>query len=203
MHSDALAQLAQIMRKSELKKRYLPPVKLITPLQSAWVRCMLDAWGAKYGGYEGPAGAINILGRLMIRKEWNDRESSAILDVINNLSEQGYSGNELFVKAWQMINPQNSVGNLLERANEQEDADLVETVMCRIFAPSNPIRQVAIKYYCERKCAQDIAEYISKVSGMHIENSKTRVRWCRQLLEAAVLDGIKSEIESKKLDIAA
>ena len=203
MQNDALAQLAQIMRKSELKKRHLPPVKLITPIQAAWVRCMLDAWGAKFGGYEGPAGAINILGRLMIRKEWNDRESSSILDVIANLSKQGYSGDELFTKAWQIINPQNSVGNLLDRANEQEDADLVESVMCRTFAPSNPIRQVAIKYYCDRKCAQEIAEYITKLSGLHIENSKTRVRWCRQLLEAAVYHGIMSDIEPKKLDIAA
>lgn len=178
------------MMNIPMKKRYLPPLNLLMPIQSSWVLCMLDAWGAKYVGYEGPAGAINILGRLMICKEWNDRESSSILDMIANLSKQGYLGDELFAKALQIINPQKSIGNLLNRAKEQEHADLVEAVMCRTFAASNPIQQVAIKYYCDGKCAQEIAEYITKVSDLHIENSKIRVRWRRQLLEAALYHGI-------------
>lgn len=204
MQSDALAQLAQVMRKSDLKKRYLHPVKLITPLQSAWVRCLLDVWGEKYGGHVGPdSGKVSVIGRLMIRKEWNDRESERIMEVVENLHQQGYRGDELFIKAKQIINPQNSVSNLLERANEQEDADLVETVICRLFAPNNPIRHVAIKYYCERKCSQDIALHLTRVTGLHIENSRTRVKWCRELLEASVFHAIRHELEAKRFDKAA
>ena len=195
MQSDALAQLAQVMRKSDLKKQYLQPVKLITPLQSAWVRCLLDMWGEKYGGSVGPeAGKVSVIGRLMIRKEWNDRESERIMEVVENLHKQGYRGDELFLKAQQLINPQNSVSNLLERANEQEDADLVESVICRIFAPNNPIRHVAIKYYCERKCAQDIAYELSRLTGIHVETSRKRIRWCRELLEASLYHAIKQEL---------
>ncbi|RTY58789.1 hypothetical protein EKL29_08125 [Pantoea sp. YU22] len=204
MQSDALAQLAQVMRKSDLKKRYLSPVKLITPLQSAWVRCLLDMWGEKYGGHVGPdSGKVSVIGRLMIRKEWNDRESERIMEVVENLHQQGYRGDELFIKAKQIINPQNSVSNLLERANEQEDADLVETVICRLFAPNNPIRHVAIKYYCERKCSQDIALHLTRVTGLHIENSRTRVKWCRELFEASVFHAIRHEMEAKRFDKAA
>ena len=195
MNSDALATLAQVMRKSELKKRYLSPVKIITPLQSAWVRCLLDMWGEKYGGHVGPdGGKTSVIGRLMIRKEWNDRESERIMEVVENLHKQGYRGDELFIKAWQIINPQNSVSNLLDRANEQEDADLVESVICRIFAPKNPIRHVAIKYYCERKCSQDIAYELSRLTGIHIETSRKRIRWCRELLEASLYHAIKQEM---------
>lgn len=204
MNNDALAQLAQVMRKSDLKKRYLKPVKLITPLQSAWVRCLLDVWGEKYGGHVGPdSGKCSVIGRLMIRQEWNDRESERIMDVVNNLHKQGYRGDELFIKAKQLINPQHSVSNLLDRANEQEDADLVESVICSTFAPDNPIRHIAIKYYCERKCAQDIAYELSRLTGIHPENAKTRIKWCRQLLEASVYHAIRNEMEAKRFDTAA
>lgn len=204
MNNDALAQLAQVMRKSDLKKRYLKPVKLITPLQSAWVRCLLDVWGEKYGGSVGPdSGKSSVIGRLMIRKEWNDRESERIMEVVDNLHKQGYKGNELFIKAQQLINPQNSVSNLLDRANEQEDADIVEAVICRLFEPANPIRHVAIKYYCERKCAQDIAYELSRVTGIHPENAKTRIKWCRQLLEAGVYHAIVADIDANRQQLAA
>jgi len=204
MQAEALSQLAQVMRKSDLKKRYLKPVKLITPLQSAWVRCLLDVWGEKYGGHVGPdSGKCSVIGRLMIRQEWNDRESERIMDVVNNLHKQGYRGDELFIKAKQLINPQHSVSNLLDRANEQEDADLVESVICSTFAPDNPIRHVAIKYYCERKCAQDIAYELSRLTGIHPENAKTRIKWCRQLLEASVYHAIRNEMEAKRFDTAA
>lgn len=204
MQSDALAQLAQVMRKSELKKRYLTPIKLITPLQSAWVRCLLDVWGEKYGGEVGPErGRSSVIGRLMIRQEWNDREMERILDVVNNLHKQGYKGNELFLKAQQLINPRNSVSNLLDRANEQEDADIVEAVMCRLFQPANPIRHVAIKYYCERKCSQDIAMELARLTGIDAQSSWRRIKWCRELLEASVFHAIVSEMDAKKRNLAA
>lgn len=204
MNNDALAQLAQVIRKSDLKKRYLKPVKLITPLQSAWVRCLLDVWGEKYGGSVGPdSGKSSVIGRLMIRKEWNDRESERILEVVDNLHKQGYMGNELFIKAQQLINPQNSISNLLDRANEQEDADIVEAVICRLFEPANPIRHVAIKYYCERKCAQDIAYELSRLTGIHVESSRKRIRWCQDLLEASVYHAIMRELNGINHKIAA
>ena len=204
MNSEALSQLALCLRKSDLKKRYLKPVKLITPLQSAWVRCLLDVWGEKYGGHVGPdSGKCSVIGRLMIRQEWNDRESERIIDVVNNLHKQGYRGDELFIKAKQLINPQHSVSNLLDRANEQEDADLVESVICSTFAPDNPIRHVAIKYYCERKCAQDIAYELSRLTGISPESAWRRIRWCRELLEASVFHAIMRERDANKQKIAA
>lgn len=203
MNNDTLAQLAQVMRKSDLKKRYLKPVALITPLQSIWVRCILDVWGSKYGGNEGPAGASSVIGRLMIRQEWNGRESERIMEVVNNLHKQGYSGNVLFQKAKEILNPQNSVSNLLDRANETEDADFVESIITKIFAPNNPIRYVAIKHYCERKCSQDIAYELSRLTGIHIESSRKRVRWCRELLEASMYHAIMREMNGINHKLAA
>lgn len=203
MTNDALASLAQAMRKSDVKRRYLPQLRVITPLQATWVRCLLSVWGEKYGGYIGPDSASSVLGRLMIRKEWNDRESARIMEVVDNLHKQGYKGNELFLKAQQMINPNNSVSSLLERANEQEDADLVESVITQTFAPDNPIRVVAIKHYCERKCSQDIAKELSRLTGITPESSWRRVKWCRELLEASVYHAIMADIEANRTNIAA
>lgn len=204
MKSEALSQLATILRKSELKKRYLKPMQLITPLQSAWVRCLLDVWGSKYGGRVGPDTAkSSVIGRLMIRNNWSDKDSDRIFKVVADLYAQGYSGTELFIKAQQIVLLNDKVGSLLERANEQEDADLVEKVMCRLFTADNPIRAVAIKHYCERKCSQHIASDLAKMTGMDIENAKTRIRWCKQLLEASVFHAIKQEIDAIRHDIAA
>ncbi len=204
MKSEALSQLATILRKSELKKRYLKPVQLITPLQSAWVRCLLDVWGSKYGGRVGPETAkSSVIGRLMIRNNWSDKDSERIFKVVTDLHAQGYSGTELFIKAQQIVLLNDKVGSLLERANEQEDADLVEKVMCSLFTADNPIRAVAIKHYCERKCSQHIAADLVKMTGMDIENAKTRIRWCRQLLEASVFHAIRQEIDVIRHDIAA
>lgn len=204
MNSNPVSVLASIPRKTELKRRYLPKHQSITPLQKGWASCFLDAWGAKYGGEEGPSsGKVNVIGRLMIRKHWNERESAKIIDVVETLHGLGYSGNELFLKAWQMINPQNSVSNLLARANEQEDADLVEDVINEMFKPDNPIRHVAIKHYCDRKCSQEIAEDLARITGIHVENARTRVRWCKDLLLASVYCAIKRKIEDKITDIAA
>jgi len=198
MRANPIASLAPITRKSELKKRYLPTYQPITPLQKGWATCFLDAWGNKYGGSEGPYSyKSNVIGRLMIRKSWNDRESAKIIDVVEGLHKLGYQGDELFIKSWQLINPQNSVSNLLARATEQEDADLVEEVINELFRPDNPIRHVAIQYYCERKCAQDIAVDLSRLTGIHIQNARTRVKWCRELLIASVYHAIKRKIDVK------
>ena len=204
MKSDVLTQLANTLRKSDLRKKYLKPVQTITPLQSAWVRCMLDVWGAKYSGREGPeTSKCSVIGRLMIRERCTDQEAGRIIKVVEDLHKQGYSGTELFVKAQQIVLLNSKIKPLLERANEQEEADLVEAVMCKIFKGDNPIRAVAIKYYCERKCSQDIAHKITELTGMHIENSKTRVKWCMKLLEAAVYHGLQREMEVIHQQIAA
>lgn len=193
-----IAALAPIARKSELKRRYLPEYRTITPLQKGWATCFLDAWGNKYGGNELPDSCkSSVIGRLMVRKSWNDRESARIIDVVEGLHKLGYQGNELFIKSWQLINPHNSVSNLLARANEQEDADLVEEVMNELFKPDNPIRHVAIKHYCERKCSQDIAVDLSRLTGIHIENAKTRIKWCRELLVASLYHAIRRKIDAK------
>ncbi len=204
MKSEALAQLAFTLRQSDLRKKYLKPVQLITPLQRAWVRCMLDIWGVKYGGSEGPdTNKSSVIGRLMIRKNCSDEEAKRIIKVVEDLHKQGYSGTELFLKAQQIVLLNSKIKPLLERANEQEEAELVEAVMIKLFKSGNPIRAVAIKYYCDRKCSQDIAYKITELTGMHIENSKTRVKWCMKLLEAAVYHGLKREMEVIHQQIAA
>lgn len=204
MKNEQFTQLTTCARKSEVKKRYLGKMQIITPLQRAWVRCLLDVWGEKYGGSEGPdTQKCSVIGRLMVRKEWNDRESERIIQTVENLHKQGYSGNELFLKAKQILSPGNSVSNLLDRANDKEDADLVESIMCKLFAPNNPIRAVAIKYYCERKSSQDIARELSKLTGVEFEYCRWRIRWCRELLEAAVYHAVKRGIGAKSHDIAA
>ncbi|WJZ70058.1 class II holin [Pantoea phage PA-1] len=196
MKSDQFTQLTDCARKSEMKKRYLGKVERITPLQRTWVRCLLNTWGEKYGGSVGPdGGKINVIGRLMIRGEWSEREAERIKEVVNALHEQGYTGTELFLKAKQIISPQNTVSNLLDRANEQEDADLVESVICRIFAANNPIRLVAIKYHCERKCSQDIATDLARLTGIDVQSAWRRVKWCRELLEESVYHALKRELD--------
>lgn len=66
------------------------PKKTITPKQRAWVQYMLTVWGRINRGDDSPAGAINVIGRLMIRSQWSPDMGGHIERMVNWLySDEG------------------------------------------------------------------------------------------------------------------
>lgn len=191
MKNKTFVATVYMQRESDLKRKWAKGGKNITPLQRTWTRYMLSIWGEKVGGkVSAERGCENVIGRLMIRTDWDDRSGKRIIEVVSNLHKQGYSGNELFQKAREIVMPGTKFNNLLTLAKESEDADFVESVMLEAFSLDNPIRYVAIKHYCERKITQELSVELCKATQCDISTANRRVRWCHNQLEEVMFNAM-------------
>lgn len=117
------------------------PKKTITPKQRAWVQYMLTVWGRINRGDDSPAGAINVIGRLMIRSQWSPDMGGHIERMVNWLySDEGGAlrGEALYKKARELVIPQSSASNIIALAKESDDAAFVEKVMVKLFHRERP-----------------------------------------------------------------
>lgn len=182
------------------------PKKTITTKQRAWVQYMMSVWGRINRGDDSPAGAVNVIGRLMIRTQWNPDMGGHIERMVNWLySDEGGAlrGEELYKKARELVIPQSSTSNIIALAKESDDAAFVEKVMVKLFHRESPVRDYAIKRYCERNCTQDIARLISQATGVDIQYCRKRVVWCEKVLEAEMFYAMKRGLEKEFPLIAA
>lgn len=193
-------QLAKAPRKS-----YLDKVQRITPVQDRWVGSVLNMWGDAVGGNTAPTGKCGVIGRLMISTEWDENKGASIVKTVEDLHKLGYRGTDLFQKAKEILNPRNSFSNLFTRANEGEEAAFVDQVVLKEFTQGNPIRAVAIQYYCERKDMQEIACYLNRVHAPHLTLKQCidRIRWCREIFKARMFYSLVREMEVVNLQNAA
>lgn len=180
------------------------PKKTITTKQRAWVQYMMSVWGRINRGDDSPAGAINVIGRLMIRSHWSQGEGERIEKVVKMLyEEEGMRGEALYKKARELVIPQSSASNIIALAKESDDAAFVERVMVKIFHRESPVRDYAIKRYCERNCTQHIASAISRSTGVDIQQCRRRVVWCEKVFEAELFYAMKREMDNEIPLIAA
>lgn len=182
------------------------PKRTITTKQRAWVQYMMSVWGRINRGDDSPASAVNVIGRLMIRTQWNPDMGGHIERMVNWLySEEGGAlrGEELYKKARELVIPQSSASNIIALAKESDDAAFVEKVMVKLFHRESPVRDYAIKRYCERNCTQDIARKMQQATGIDIQSCRRRVVWCEKVFEAEVFYAMKREMENEIPLIAA
>lgn len=65
---------------------------------------MLSVWGRVNRGDDSPAGAINVIGRLMIRSHWSEDKANQIERVVMRLYEEdGLRGDVLYQKARELV----------------------------------------------------------------------------------------------------
>lgn len=176
------------------------PKKTITTKQRAWVQYMMSVWGRINRGDDSPAGAVNVIGRLMIRTQWNPDMGGHIERMVNWLySDEGGAlrGEELYKKARELVIPQSSTSNIIALAKESDDAAFVEKVMVKLFHRESPVRDYAIKRYCERNCTQDIARKMHLITGLDIQACRRRVVWCENVLDSEIFYAMKREMEDE------
>ncbi|WP_312212351.1 hypothetical protein [Pseudescherichia sp.] len=183
---------------AQFRKVWRHPKKTITTKQRAWVHYMLSVWGKVNRGDDSPAGAINVIGRLMIRSQWSEDKARQIERVVMRLFEEdGLRGEALYKKARELVIPQSSPSNIIALAKESDDAAFVESVMVKAFHRESPVRDVAIKRYCECNCTQDIARQISYHTGIETGAARRRVKWCEDVLDAEIFYAMKREMEKE------
>lgn len=201
---DAIYHLPSIVDEAHLRRTWRHQKRTITKKQQAWVHYMLAVWGRVNRGDDSPAGAINVIGRLMIRSQWSQDKSDQICKVVTMLhEEQGLRGEELYRKARDLVIPQSSLSNIITLAKESDDAAFVERVLCKTINRDSPVRDVAIKQYCERKCPQDIARLINYRTGLDVQAARRRVVWCSKIFDEEMFYALKREMDNEISLIAA
>ncbi|WNN42812.1 hypothetical protein [Winslowiella toletana] len=201
--SDPVYMLPCYLRQADLRRVWCRGKKTITPPQRVWTRYLLTLWGRHLGGDDSPGGCVNVIGRLMVRSEWSEQQSERIVEVVNSLHKQGYTGEELFKRSREIIIPGTSTASIIALAKESDDAAFVEKVMSKVIKRDSPIRDVAIKRYCECKSPQDIARQVHYATGCDIQYARKRIIWCEEVLEEEMFYAIKHEIEQENSLIAA
>jgi len=204
MRANAIYSLPLISDEAHLRRVWKYSKKAITKKQQAWVHYMLSVWGRAHRGDDSPQKAINVIGRLMIRSHWSQDKADQICQVVTKLhDDEGLRGDELYRRARDIVIPQSSTSNIIALAKESDDAAFVEKVMCKAIKRDSPVRSVAIRQYCSRKCPQDIAREISENTGCDIQAARRRVIWCSNILDAEMFYAMKREMEAELLLNAA
>ncbi|WP_313109100.1 hypothetical protein [Atlantibacter sp.] len=206
MRLTAVYSMVNFVDDAHFRRVWKHPKRTITRNQKAWVHYMLTVWGRVNRGDDSPPGAVNVIGRLMIRSQWSEDKGRQIEDVVQWLySEEGgaYRGEALYKKAREIVIPQSSLSNVIALAKESDDAAFVERVMVKTFHRESPVRDVAIKRYCDRNCTQHIAKAISTATGTDIQQCRRRVTWCESVLDAEMFYALKRELEKEIPLIAA
>ncbi|MTC24912.1 MULTISPECIES: DUF1133 family protein [unclassified Providencia] len=184
--------LTQYAKKSDIRRVWFGHRKNISDSQRVWVRYMLLLWGKVYGGDDyAEGGECSVIGRLMVRSDWNENEGKRIIQVVNDLHKMGYKGDELFKKSHEILNPKSSLSDLIALAKEQDDAAFIESVINKTFKLSNPIRHVAIKRYCDRKYPQKMARELRFGQEVSIQQCTRRIEWALEILEEELYYAIK------------
>lgn len=191
---DAIYALPAVLKQADLRRVWCRGRRTITPSQRVWTRYMLSLWGKHLGGDDAPSGCVNVIGRLMIRSEWSHDRAERIINVVKDLYQQGYRGEELFKVARGIVLPGSSISGMIASISETDDAAFVESVLHQEIRRDSPIRSIAIKRYCEQRTVQNIAQDIHYHTGFDIQAARKRVVWCEEILEEEMFFAIKREI---------
>lgn len=187
MKRGSFRDLSFFRTEKQLRDKWGGSVGKIKKSDRPQARYLLTLWGMHYRGDEAPGDCgINIIGKLMLRDEWDDETATLIRVTIGNCKKQGYSGNELLEKVKEIVSPNKSTLGALRLAKEKDDADVVESCINKAFPLNNPLRDVVIKRYKNRKSPQNVLESLSRETGIDIDSAKRRVRWADTIIEDVI-----------------
>ncbi|HEM6924032.1 TPA: hypothetical protein U2I32_003585 [Providencia rettgeri] len=194
-NSDIYLQLAKSPRKS-----YLGKARRLTPPQERWTRAIISIWAdeMKGGDYLGYGGGGDGIWRFITG--WSGENIERFTKVFDQLSKEGYTGQELEEKARAILFPKQSLSDMFQRANDVDEADFVEKAILKAFDKSNPIYVVATDYYLGRNTLQTLANYMQEqiAPWLTIKQCIDRVRWCISLFNAKLYMVMQDEIARER-----
>ncbi|EMQ3399845.1 hypothetical protein WG294_004458 [Yersinia enterocolitica] len=198
MKPTAWQELAKAPRKS-----YLGKYKKLTPMQERWIKAILCVWAEEFGG-SGYGGGVDGVGIWRFISGWSVEDTDRFTRTLEDLRKLGYQGVELLTKAQSILWPKRTISDMLQRANDEDEADFVEKAILKAFRTDNPIYVIACKYYVDRNPVQDLANYMQYQVSPWLTNKQCadRVRWCISLFDAKVYmvlqDDLRVELELMK-----
>lgn len=186
-----------VTSESELRRVWCRGRKTLTKGQHMWVRYMLNLWGSLMGGETAPEddGGVSVIGRLMIRAEWDQEDADRIIQAVHQLHDLGLRGDDLFAKAKEMVNPKSTTKYWIEKAQANDDAKFIERVMIKTIGKNSPMYAVAILHHCSHLNSHRTAKALMQISGCDLQLARKRITWCEKILEEVLYYALKHELE--------
>nr|DAE53860.1 MAG TPA: endonuclease [Caudoviricetes sp.] len=187
---DQLALLATIKRAKDLgfKPRLLPENRV-------WISHMLNAWGR--WAYDGMSekSQISPIARFMESVSGRGAiTADGIVTIMESLHNRGYNGEELIKKLAQVI------ANL-KHANTtkctDEEGMFMDRLILNVLGNKTVLTKVAVNYYVYGHAVETIAQYLQRLTrgSLTMPQSRDRVRWCINLIEAKIYNAAMKELE--------
>jgi hypothetical protein len=199
IYNSAFKTLPFVTSEAELRRVWCRGKRTLTKGQHVWVRYMLNLWGAIMGGSTAPedCGGTSVIGRLMIRGDWDQESADRIIHAVNQLHEMGLRGEDLFTKARELVIPKSTSKYWLEKAQAEDDAEFIERVLIRVIGKNSPMYSVAVLRHCSHLNAHKAAKMLMQISGCDLQVARKRIAWCEKILEELMYYGLKREIEKE------
>ena len=161
-------------------KRQLGSTAQLTNYQQLVVENILTGWGA--WSYEDIRERDeNVIAKMMITS--HQISNTALVDIIENLYNQGYRGESLFQQASDIIA---SMKHRQAEGLSDDEAMKVDRLLIETFGKNNPIIKIAVNYYVYGHHIREIAHYIEKLTNYRLTHYQAlnRVKWCLDYLKS-------------------
>lgn len=183
------------------RRSYLGKYRRLTPSQTRWVRSLLNHWGSFYGG----SGTEHLSSGGMwsqLMTGWSCEQQEKITDVLTNLREQGYQGQELFITAKVILWPKRTLGGMIGSAGDEEEAAFMERIILQSFGKDSPVYEIGRDYYTWEKSIVDMARWLNYKYAPFLTEKQCidRVRWCIELFNSAVYFVLFDELCREKAE---
>jgi len=197
--NSAFKTLPWITSEAELRRVLCRGKRTISAGQHVWVRYILSTWGSVMGGSTAQenCGGASVIGRLMIRGDWDQASADRIIHAVNTLYEMGVRGDSLFERARELAIPQSTAKYWLEIAQAEDDAKFIERVMIGAINKNSPMRTVGILRHCARMNAHQVAKTLIHETGCDLQAARKRISWCEKILEETLYYAIRREMQKE------
>lgn len=174
-NKNSYSQLIQLKNKKQLGKG-----TQLTNYQQLVVENILTGWGA--WSYEDIRERDeNVIAKMMFTS--HQISDTALVDIIENLYNQGYRGENLFQRASDIIA---SMKHRQAETLTDDEAMRVDHLLIETFGKNNPIIKIAVNYYVYGHHIREIAHYIEKLTNYRLTHYQAlnRVKWCLDYLKS-------------------
>lgn len=195
-HQKGLETVAAAPRKTWLGK-FTP----LTNVQGGWIKSLLTVWGECVGGKIRDQYRLANSRRLWREakdSDWSESQMSRITNAIEQARTEGYRGPQAIMRAHTILWPV-TLGEIIDKAEDQDDADFIEGVMLKTFKTDDPVYLVGMKFYTTRNKISDIARELQQVAPWLTDGeARKRVRWCVEIFRAKIFLAVRREINEQK-----
>ena len=178
-NKNSYSPLVQLKNKKQLGKGSQLTTQL-TSYEQLVVENILTGWG-KWSYEDIRERDENVIAKMMITS--HQISNTALVDIIENLYNQGYRGESLFQRASDIIA---SMKHRQVEGLSDDEAMKVDRLLIETFGKNNPIIKIAVNYYVYGHHIREIAHYIEKLTNYRLTHYQAlnRVKWCLDYLKS-------------------